>query len=203
MLNRYLTAILVFASVLGSAAHATTVLNLGGAACHNLRQCEIAMDGGELNGAKAYLAGPQVAFGRQDFFGFSGGLILGSGAFPHAFTVSFDRKVAWLGGSMELASGLDGLWISGQNMDLTRIMRSGRPGTFTLDEPIMFEADTEYVVRGDFGPDLSLAIIRELSFAAVSDNPDPSPVPLPAPGVLLLLALAGLGWIGTRRRAVA
>ncbi|MEM7213514.1 MAG: hypothetical protein AAF479_16805 [Pseudomonadota bacterium] len=199
MLKLWIRAFFAVVLLSATGASATAVLSFGGTACHNLMDCDVAFSSGDLAGSEAHLFAPKVTGGRQDFFGFSDGLILGTQTFPHEFRMSFERNVAWLGGDLGLTNGLRGLRVSGSALSNAHVQYSTGPGVFTLAAPVLFAAGETYVLSAMFNPDFGVAVLRELSFAEVSSSTEASPVPLPAPGMLLMFALLGLGVVKLSR----
>ena len=175
-----------------STAHAIAVLDLRTTACHEQVQCAFTLSGDIPDGTVANLSAPQVAFGSDDFFGFSNGMIFGSGVFPHAFELSFNQDLFWTGGALELNHGFAGFEIAGSSFDATRVLADAGPGIFSFADAVFFEAGETYRFSAETTQSFGFGVLGELQFAGLVEEASPSVVPIPASLPLMLSILAGL-----------
>ncbi len=194
--------LLVMLVARGTPAHAIAVLDLTSGACHNQLICTFTLSGDGASNIQATFSLPEVSFGDDNFYAYSDGMIFGNGVFPHAFDLSFDQSVQWLGGTLELGHRFSGFDVTGPTIAVSGLLSDANAGQFSFAQPLLFQADESYRFNSAPASEFGFGVLSGLDFTSVLQESNPSVVPLPAslPMMLLILTVLTLTHVAHRRR---
>ena len=191
-------AVFLILMFMATGANAVPTLDLRGGDCHDQASCVFRIDTNGPGSIQATLSQPETAFGADDFFGYASGLILGTGIFPHAFSLTLDQTVNLTGFEFDLVHDFGGLTLSGPGLDQATSLTPSTAGLFALAAPVTLLADERYEIATQQAALFTFATISSLSFSMNTASASPAAIPLPPAVLSFLAALLGLGLMAQR-----